>query len=76
MFIREAFLCERLMCAIFQISGNCLLLTVQLKSSTKLFKQYCKTKINILGDMPTTDFVPDFHLLNSLSISQCETKKI
>ena len=59
------------MCAIFQISGNCLLLTIYLNSSTISFKQNCKTKIKML---PSTEFVPDLHLLNSLSISHCEIK--
>ena len=62
------------MCAVFQIFGNCSLLIIQLNNSTISFKQNCKTKINLLGDIPSTQFAPDLHLLNSLRISHCETK--
>ena len=74
MLIREAFLCKGLRCAIFQITGNCVLLTMQLNNSTKSFKHNCKTKTNMLGDIASTEFVPDLHILNSLRISHCETK--
>ena len=62
------------MCAIYQITGNSLLLTMQLSSSTISMKQNSETKINMLGDTPSTEFVPDLHLLHSLRISHCETK--
>ena len=62
------------MCTTFQISGNCLLLTMHFKNSTKSFKQNCKTKINMLGDIPSNEFVPDLHLLNLLKTLHCETR--
>ena len=62
------------MCAILQISGNCFLLTIQSNSSTISFKMNLKTKINLIGDIPSTELVSDLHLLNSLRISNCQTK--
>ena len=59
---------------IFQISGNSLLLALQLNISTISFKQNCKIKIIKLGDMSSTEFDPDSLLLNSLKILHCETK--
>ena len=62
------------MCAVFQIFGNCSLLIIQLNNSIISLKQNCKTKINLLGDIPSTQFAPYLHLLNSLRTSHCETK--
>ena len=66
------------MCAIFQVSGNCLSMVMQLISSIILFKRNCKTKIHMLGDITSIELVTSwtthFHLLNSIRISHCETK--
>ena len=62
------------MCGIFQISGNWFLLTMQLNSSTISFKQNCKTKIYMLEDIRSTEFVPDLQLLNLLRFSHCAPK--